>query len=429
MGKWVGKALWHSYLKHIHHYCKFLANQVVPISAHSSNSSRGNTCVEATSRNTRFSCTGPLGMKGPVILGPLARNPIGFVAHWGIYLILLAVFYIVSLGAIGFLIPPLNPWVTQTTGYLFHLLLVQMPLWVFFQALHTTWLAVILGVGLLWFIKKNLEPHPVLLILLAALLVLAYHYQDYWVASVPKPQVEGRGLIVPIPKEGIGSPVPKPQVDLSPVAPAKGEGRGLIVPIPKEGIDSPVPKPQVDLSPVAPAKGEGRGLNVPISKPLDQAQGVPDIGTSTQGNEITVPDDLKGRTAIDSSIAMEFTTNFYEVSYDVPSHELKTLDEYTNDHYTKAFFKEFFPPSKLKDIRSKKLNTVFQTSGPVKLLKLDKDSCEFLVEGVVTTLSDKRKKNQFVSERPVGLIIDIDDRPTANGAVVKVRETIPAPNP
>jgi hypothetical protein len=189
---------------------------------------------------------------------------------------------------------------------------------------------------------------------------LAYHYQDYWVASVPKPQV-----------------------DLSSVAPAKGEGQGLIVPIPKEGIGSVVPKPQVEgadsrmesahlpLGPLVQGRQESSNLE---SQPV----------VSTQGNEIQIPDDLKGRTAIDSSIAMEFTTNFYEVSYDVPSHELKTLDEYTNDHYTKAFFKEFFPPSKLKDIRSKKLNTVFQTSGPVKLLKLDKDSCEFLVEGVVT---------------------------------------------
>jgi hypothetical protein len=64
----------------------------------------------------------------------------------------------------------------------------------------------------------------------------------------------------------------------------------------------------------------------------------------------------------------------------------------------------------------------FQPSGPTKVLKVDQDSGEYLVEGVVSNLTDKGKKDQFISEKPAGLIIDFDDRPTANGCIVKVTE-------
>jgi hypothetical protein len=144
---------------------------------------------------------------------------------------------------------------------------------------------------------------------------------------------------------------------------------------------------------------------------------------------VEVPDELKGRTINDAAIAMEFAMNFYGVSYEVPSSNLKYLDDITNEHYTKAFFKEFYPPAKLKEIRAKKLFMDFQPSGPAKVLKVDRDSSEYLVEGVVSNLTDKGKKDQFISERPAGLIVDFDDRPSANGAVVKVTETSPEGKP
>jgi hypothetical protein len=157
---------------------------------------------------------------------------------------------------------------------------------------------------------------------------------------------------------------------------------------------------------------QGKGVSVPIS--------TLEIGTQT--SQITIPEDLKGRTINDAAIAMEFAMNFYGVSYEVPSSNLKYLDDITNEHYTKAFFKEFYPPAKLKEIRAKKLFMDFQPSGPAKVLKVDQDSGEYLVEGVVSNLTDKGKKDQFISERPAGLIIDFDDRPTANGCIVKVTE-------
>jgi hypothetical protein len=371
--KGVAKFLWHSYLKHGHHYCKFLANQVVPISTHSSHSSskQGGTCVEASSRNTRFSCTGPLGLKGPVkSLGPLARNPIGFTVHWGIYLFLLAVFYIVTLGAVGVLIPPLKPW----SGTLFHLLLVQMPLWVLFQALHTTWLAVVLGVGLLWLVSKLFQPGFFGMVLLAALLVVAYHFQGYWIGYVHEPVMANGER-----PKGVETAAPKPSSD---------DASGILASVPR-------------------SQTEAHDLSAPIPE---------------QGIGVQVPEELKGRVANDAGIAMAFAVNFYGVSYDTPSTQLKYLDDYTNDHYTDAFFKEFYPKEKLREIRSQKLTLFFQPSKPAKVLKVDKDSGEYLVEGVATTISEKNDKKQFISERPVGLIIDFDDRPSANGGIVKVTE-------
>ncbi len=145
--------------------------------------------------------------------------------------------------------------------------------------------------------------------------------------------------------------------------------------------------------------------------------------------EVVVPEELKGRVANDAGIAMAFAVNFYGVSYDTPSTQLKYLDDFTNDHYTDAFFKEFYPKEKLREIRSQKLTLFFQPSKPAKVLKVDKDSGEYLVEGVATTISEKGKTKKFISERPVGLIIDFDDRPSANGGIVKVTETSPAANP
>ncbi len=346
--KGVAKFLWHSYLKHGHHYCKFLANQVVPISTHSSHSS---------SHNSQS-------------LGPLARNPIGFTVHWGIYLILLAVFYIVTLGAVGVLIPPLKPW----SGTLFHLLLVQMPLWVLFQALHTPWLAVVLGVGLLWLVSKLFQPGFFGMVLLAALLVVAYHFQGYWIGYVHEPVMANGER-----PKGVETAAPKPSSD---------DTSGILA----SGL-----RPQV----------EGHDLSAPIPE---------------QGIGVQVPEELKGRVANDAGIAMAFAVNFYGVTEDVPSDQLKYMDDYTNENYTKDFFKEFFPKEKLKEIRSQKLNLFFQPSKPPKVLKLDKESGEYLVEGVETIVSDKGKTKQIVSERPVGLIIDFDDRPSANGGIVKVTE-------
>ncbi len=346
--KGVAKFLWHSYLKHGHHYCKFLANQVVPISTHSSHSS---------SHNSQS-------------LGPLARNPIGFTVHWGIYLILLAVFYIVTLGAVGVLIPPLKPW----SGTLFHLLLVQMPLWVLFQALHTPWLAVVLGVGLLWLVSKLFQPGFFGMVLLAALLVVAYHFQGYWIGYVHEPVMANGER-----PKGVETAAPKPSSD---------DASGILASVPR-------------------SQTEAHDLSAPIPE---------------QGIGVQVPEELKGRVANDAGIAMAFAVNFYGVSYDTPSTQLKYLDDFTNDHYTDAFFKEFYPKEKLREIRSQKLTLYFQPSKPAKVLKVDKESGEYLVEGVATTISEKNDKKQFISERPVGLIIDFDDRPSANGGIVKVTE-------
>ncbi len=160
----------------------------------------------------------------------------------------------------------------------------------------------------------------------------------------------------------------------------------------------------------------------PVPRPTD---GQPGNAPNPKGG-IQVPEELKGRVANDAGIAMAFAVNFYGVSYDTPSTQLKYLDDFTNDHYTDAFFKEFYPKEKLREIRSQKLTLFFQPSKPAKVLKVDKDSGEYLVEGVATTISEKGKTKQFISERPVGLIIDFDDRPSANGGIVKVTETSPA---
>jgi len=184
------------------------------------------------------------------------------------------------------------------------------------------------------------------------------------------------------------------------------------------GISTQTQTPQTIMSLAQPQTSQpavstqGQAVSAPISK-----------------GEVAVPDELKGRTINDAAIAMEFAMNFYGVSYEVPSSNLKYLDDITNEHYTKAFFKEFYPPAKLKEIRAKKLFMDFQPSGPAKVLKVDRDSSEYLVEGFVSNLTDKGKKDQFISERPAGLIIDIDDRPSANGAVVKVTETSPEGKP
>ncbi len=191
-------------------------------------------------------------------------------------------------------------------------------------------------------------------------------------------------MSVPISGEGIGASVPKPQV---------------------EGADSSMESAHPSLGSQLVVSTQGQGVSVPISNV--------DIG---------IPEELKGRVANDAGIAMAFAVNFYGVSDDVPSDQLKYMDDYTNENYTKDFFKEFFPKEKLKEIRSQKLNLFFQPSKPPKVLKLDKDSGEYLVEGVETTVSEKGKTKQIVSERPVGLIIDFDDRPSANGGIVKVTE-------
>ena len=186
-----------------------------------------------------------------------------------------------------------------------------------------------------------------------------------------------------------------PWAESTSIPKTQSEEHALSVPISGEGIGASVPKPQV----------EGQGLIVPISNV--------DIG---------IPEELKGRVANDAGIAMAFAVNFYGVTEDVPSDQLKYMDDYTNENYTKDFFKEFFPKEKLKEIRSQKLNLFFQPSKPPKVLKLDKESGEYLVVGVETIVSDKGKTKQIVSERPVGLIIDFDDRPSANGGIVKVTE-------
>jgi hypothetical protein len=159
----------------------------------------------------------------------------------------------------------------------------------------------------------------------------------------------------------------------------------------------------------------------PVPRPTDGQSG----NAPNPKGGIQVPEELKGRVANDAGIAMAFAVNFYGVSYDTPSTQLKYLDDFTNDHYTDAFFKEFYPKEKLREIRSQKLTLFFQPSKPAKVLKVDKDSGEYLVEGVATTISEKGKTKQFISERPVGLIIDFDDRPSANGGIVKVTETSP----
>jgi hypothetical protein len=142
-----------------HHPCKYLANKMVPI-GHSSGSHASHSHS---------------GSGVSLLL---------LVRHWGLYLLMLPLAYVGVLALTGYLVGDLLPstraWFGNLTGYLFHLLLVQIPLGLAGQALHNPGAALILGGITLWLVYEFARPPRGVMILLAAVLAVAWFFRGWW---------------------------------------------------------------------------------------------------------------------------------------------------------------------------------------------------------------------------------------------------------
>jgi hypothetical protein len=171
----------------------------------------------------------------------------------------------------------------------------------------------------------------------------------------------------------------------------------------------------------------GRGgspkLHTPNSAKAHSSLAAPTPNSA--GTAVSVPPELQVRVEDDSSTARIFAMAFYSPDYrDLDTWE-RILKEFLVDGLYDEFMGHFYPPTKIGDIKDRKLICYFDPTKPPKLLSLNRNGESFLVEGIVTVKSDLRRAKEVITTVPAALEIGISHPASTSARVYSVKEVHP----
>jgi len=194
------------------------------------------------------------------------------------------------------------------------------------------------------------------------------------------------------------------------------EGRDLSVPIPKEGIGKAVVAEPVKAQPSFDKKAPVKHAHHP--KPVKPAPKT-EVAKATAPD---IPDAYQNRVGMDKGFALGFARTFYGTSYKDPITWMDYFKEWVNESYYNDFYAAYFPQSRIAEMNDKKLTQSFWSNKPAQFIKADEMTDEFIIQGVVTTTSDKVYHGEVMSKKTVSLDIILMHAPGTKGLVYKLKE-------
>jgi hypothetical protein len=219
---------------------------------------------------------------------------------------------------------------------------------------------------------------------------------EKYVTSGLRPHAEGNDLSVSISKQDIGTSGPKADT---------GEGATQQVVTPVSQSNPSLNNSQVGTKPSGPAND---GLS---------------LQSLNKRTSPEIPDELLDRMSTDAHHDTDLAKRFFALSYkddfdDWSDYFHQRLDQ----DYSKAFFAKYLSQDRQDEIKEKKLYMTFEPSDDPKLLKFDDFSDDFLVQGVLTTRSDLTYSRKLLSQKNVGLIVQVWHNTDGSEVLEKVTE-------
>jgi hypothetical protein len=127
----------------------------------------------------------------------------------------------------------------------------------------------------------------------------------------------------------------------------------------------------------------------------------------------------------DSRLVQSFAKDFYGPDYTDLEGWQAFMENPIDPAYRDAFYKTFYPPSKVEAVRKLRLKESFQADQPPELLSSGKNGEVFLAQGRARIQSDLKSPGQVVAEGPVALEIHLTHfSGNPRGKIVEVRETM-----
>jgi hypothetical protein len=180
----------------------------------------------------------------------------------------------------------------------------------------------------------------------------------------------------------------KPKASPSAHLPPGSQAGGQDLVVPNRGADG---NRGTQMGSVQTASPASEGLN---AQPFDKAQ----VGLSGVSQE---------RVDGAKNIAQYFAKNYFGTDYSDTTNWIKNLNGDLAPGYSQAFFQDFCPPSRIEDIRNRKLLEQFYLTKPVEVLGAVAEGEDLLVEGNAVWKTDLGDWGKVLAKGPVALEVHV----------------------